>query len=119
MDARNLTIKNLINPGVMPGYSEIAGQVINTHAADTLVVNIDNIPARSIISVQGISTVTADGTVPVAVGNVVATGTKAGTKKVTFSLIPLNTLSYVIKYSESDVITPVSTDVDITLTPLQ
>lgn len=119
MDARILTIKNLINPAVMPGLGEISGQVINTHAADTIGVIIDNIPARSIISAIGTSVLTADGTTPLAVGNIISDGTKAGTKKVRFNLLPLNTLSFVVKYSESEVITPISTDVDVTLTALQ
>lgn len=120
LEGRILTIKNLINPAIMPGYSEISGQAFNSHAADAINVVVDNIPARSIISAIGTSCVTADGTVPVGVGTLIADGTKAGTKKVTFvGVVAVNTLNFTIKYSESEVISAPVDDSGITLYALQ
>jgi hypothetical protein len=118
--ARINTIKNLINPAVMPGYSEIAGMAINAEAASNSII-VDNIPARSILAVSAQSQVTADGSVPVAVSYAIADGTKAGTKKVTFTVVASSTLSYIIKYSESEVIAAeTNTDDSLTLSsPLQ
>lgn len=113
------TIKNIINPAVMPGYSELAGMIINTSGNSEDAI-IDNIPARSIISVHAQSQVTADASSPAGRGFVIANGTKAGTKKITIKAIPtVSTCSYVIKYSESEVITPVTHDDDFLLYPLQ
>ena len=117
MEARILTIKNLINPAVMPGYSEIAGQVKNTHAATAYNFTVDNIPGRSIITVIATSQVTADGSTPVVIGHTIAAGTKAGTQKVTLLAVPaLSTCSFVIKYSESEVITPKENNAALTIT---